>query len=84
MAPEADDEPSFTPPRLLLIPKPHAYGPRQSPERSGTLTPPLHSSASVPFRWEEEPGKPREHCPTLISRTHGLSTKSAWSYLRGC
>ncbi|KAJ6679844.1 hypothetical protein OIU79_019557 [Salix purpurea] len=50
MAPEADDEPSFTPPRLLLIPKPHAYGPRQSPERSGTLTPPLHSSASVPFR----------------------------------
>ncbi|KAJ6343970.1 hypothetical protein OIU76_005667 [Salix suchowensis] len=68
MAPEADDEPSFTPPRLLLIPKPPAYGPRQSPERSGTLTPPLHSSASVPFRWEEEPGKPREYCPTLISR----------------
>ncbi|KAK7338075.1 hypothetical protein VNO77_18673 [Canavalia gladiata] len=32
----------------------------QSPEeeKSGMLTPPLHTSASVPFRWEQEPGKP--------------------------
>lgn len=29
---------------------------RQSPERSGASTPP---SASVPFHWEEEPGKPK-------------------------
>ena len=68
MESEAEEEPRFTPPRSLLIPKPRAYGPRQSPERSGTLTPPLHTSASVPFRWEEEPGKPREYCTTLISR----------------
>ncbi|MED6168935.1 hypothetical protein PIB30_016418 [Stylosanthes scabra] len=30
-----------------------------SPERSGTVTPPLCTLASVPFHWEEEPGKPR-------------------------
>ncbi|XP_061962026.1 uncharacterized protein At4g00950-like [Populus nigra] len=68
MESEAEEEPRFTPPRSLLIPKPRAYGPRQSPERSGTRTPPLHTSASVPFRWEEEPGKPREYCTPLISR----------------
>ncbi|KAG5251684.1 DUF688 domain-containing protein [Salix suchowensis] len=60
-----EDEPIFTPPRLLLMQKPHGH--MQSPERSGTLTPPLHTSASVPFRWEEEPGKPRE-CTALIPR----------------
>lgn len=37
--------------------------PRQPPEPSGTLTPPLRTSASVPFQWEEAPGKPR-HCKT--------------------
>ncbi|PRQ58509.1 hypothetical protein RchiOBHm_Chr1g0360071 [Rosa chinensis] len=31
----------------------------QSNEPSGCLTPPFYSSVSVPFRWEEEPGKPR-------------------------
>ncbi|KAL1350132.1 hypothetical protein AAHE18_06G003000 [Arachis hypogaea] len=30
-----------------------------SPERSGIVTPPLCTLASVPFGWEEEPGKPR-------------------------
>ncbi|QCD77515.1 uncharacterized protein At4g00950 [Vigna unguiculata] len=36
-----------------------------SPERSGMATPPLHTSAAVPFRWEEQPGKPRP-CSALI------------------
>ncbi|MED6180176.1 hypothetical protein PIB30_007682 [Stylosanthes scabra] len=34
-------------------------------ERSGSLTPPLETSASVPFRWEQEPGKPI-HCTALV------------------
>ncbi|KAK7349417.1 hypothetical protein VNO77_06768 [Canavalia gladiata] len=37
-----------------------------SPERSGMKTPPLHTSASVPFGWEEEPGKPRP-CTALVT-----------------
>ncbi|XP_047160480.1 uncharacterized protein At4g00950 [Vigna umbellata] len=36
-----------------------------SPERSGMATPPLQTSAAVPFRWEEQPGKPRP-CSALI------------------
>ncbi|CAN0884805.1 hypothetical protein LINGRAHAP2_LOCUS14947 [Linum grandiflorum] len=43
------------PPRLQLFPMKL----QQSPERSGMLTPPLECPASVPFTWEEEPGKPR-------------------------
>ncbi|KAL1565912.1 hypothetical protein AAHA92_01586 [Salvia divinorum] len=39
-----------------------------SPEsRSGTATPPLHASASVPFKWEEQPGRPRP-CTDVIIR----------------
>nr|XP_043624685.1 uncharacterized protein At4g00950-like [Erigeron canadensis] len=34
-------------------------------EPSGMLTPPLQTSASVPFQWEEQPGKPRP-CTDLI------------------
>ncbi|CAM8963791.1 unnamed protein product [Rhodiola kirilowii] len=30
---------------------------RQSPENPGRLTPPLYNMGSVPFRWEERPGK---------------------------
>lgn len=34
--------------------------PRKALEPPGTLTPPLHSKVvSVPFKWEEAPGKPR-------------------------
>ena len=73
MASEAEDEPIFTPPRLLLMPKPHAH--LQSPERSGTLTPPLQTSASVPFRWEEEPGKPWEST-ALVPRAINFPQKS--------
>ncbi|XP_057439681.1 uncharacterized protein At4g00950 isoform X1 [Lotus japonicus] len=38
----------------------------QSPERSGMLTPPINTSAAVPFRWEQEPGKPKL-CNALIT-----------------
>ncbi|EYU38881.1 hypothetical protein MIMGU_mgv1a021126mg [Erythranthe guttata] len=33
---------------------------------SGTATPPLHTLASVPFKWEEQPGKPRP-CTDIIA-----------------
>nr|AFK38837.1 unknown [Lotus japonicus] len=49
-------------PRLPLFKPP----PMHSPERPGMLTPPLHTSASVPFGWEEEPGKPRP-CTDIVS-----------------
>ncbi|XP_042504185.1 uncharacterized protein At4g00950 [Macadamia integrifolia] len=48
---------STTPPKLSLF----SRIPHQSPEPSpptGMLTPPLRPPASVPFRWEEAPGKP--------------------------
>lgn len=38
----------------------------QSPERSGIATPPLQTSATVPFRWEQVPGKPRP-CSALVT-----------------
>ncbi|KAG2701431.1 hypothetical protein I3843_06G040800 [Carya illinoinensis] len=31
-------------------------------ESTGMLTPPLRATASVPFHWEEAPGKPRQPC----------------------
>ncbi|TKY64096.1 hypothetical protein E2542_SST13986 [Spatholobus suberectus] len=49
-------------PRLPLLNPPTMH----SPERSGMKTPPLFTSASVPFDWEEEPGKPRP-CTALVS-----------------
>ncbi|XP_040989760.1 uncharacterized protein At4g00950 isoform X2 [Juglans microcarpa x Juglans regia] len=49
-------------PLLSVPPMMHSTDP------SGMQTPPLHSSASVPFRWEEEPGKPRP-CTTLTNLT---------------
>ncbi|XP_039684435.1 uncharacterized protein [Medicago truncatula] len=47
---------------LFMSPPPMHY----SPERSGTKTPPLHITASIPFGWEEEPGKPRP-CTDLVT-----------------
>ncbi|EOX95677.1 hypothetical protein QUC31_005159 [Theobroma cacao] len=63
MGSEAEKESSCTP-KLPLFSASHAH--MQSPERSGMLTPPLHALASVPFRWEEEPGKPKP-CTTLAT-----------------
>uniref|UniRef100_A0A2P2IWG3 Uncharacterized protein MANES_05G021600 n=1 Tax=Rhizophora mucronata TaxID=61149 RepID=A0A2P2IWG3_RHIMU len=63
MGSEAEAEASSTP-RLPLLAKPLVHGHMQSPEASGMVTPPHYTAASVPFRWEEEPGKPR-NCSTL-------------------
>ncbi|XP_057978829.1 uncharacterized protein At4g00950 isoform X2 [Malania oleifera] len=59
-------DPSSTPklPLFSFLPPP-----MQSPEPSGTLTPPLHATASVPFRWEEQPGKPRPCSALSAART---------------
>ncbi|GAU37399.1 hypothetical protein TSUD_361040, partial [Trifolium subterraneum] len=58
-----EEENSKKIPKLpLLNPSPLMY----SPERSGTKTPPLYISASVPFVWEEEPGKPKP-CTDIVT-----------------
>ncbi|KAI3987972.1 hypothetical protein MKX01_021086, partial [Papaver californicum] len=55
---EAEPEPEPTSaPKLSLFSLPN-----QSPEPTGMLTPPLRPPASVPFLWEEAPGKPRVGC----------------------
>ncbi|KAL4363707.1 hypothetical protein GQ457_04G030580 [Hibiscus cannabinus] len=61
MASEAEEESSYIP-KLRLLSVSHAQ--MHSPEPSGTLTPPFYvSAASVPFHWEEEPGKPKPCTP---------------------
>ncbi|XP_073312284.1 uncharacterized protein [Primulina huaijiensis] len=57
----------FTPPNLPLlnIYAPSITGHSPSPRHSGAETPPLQTLASVPFRWEEQPGKPR-HCAAVL------------------
>ncbi|XP_038882925.1 uncharacterized protein At4g00950-like [Benincasa hispida] len=54
MRPATGENPSSTPPKLSLFSLP-----RQPLESPGMVTPPLHASISVPFQWEEAPGKPR-------------------------
>lgn len=46
----------------------------ESPDRSGMLTSPFHTSVSVPFRWEEEPGKPR-FCFTIPNNSSDTQRK---------
>ncbi|XP_008806386.1 uncharacterized protein At4g00950 [Phoenix dactylifera] len=48
-------DPSSTPPKLSLYSLPS-----QRPEPAGMATPPLRVPVSVPFAWEEAPGKPRK------------------------
>ncbi|KAK9051396.1 hypothetical protein SSX86_028023 [Deinandra increscens subsp. villosa] len=43
-------------------------------EPSGMLTPPLYTSASVPFRWEEQPGKPRPCTDIIIAAASPYKT----------
>ncbi|KAE9593578.1 hypothetical protein Lal_00036621 [Lupinus albus] len=43
----------------------------KSPERSGMITPPFHASVSVPFHWEQEPGKPIP-CNALITFSNNI------------
>lgn len=62
MSSEAEAEHWLTTPKLPLS---FSVPPMPSPEQSGTVTPPLQTLASVPFRWEEEPGKPRP-CTALV------------------
>ncbi|XP_006852593.2 uncharacterized protein LOC18442308 [Amborella trichopoda] len=59
MGAEPDPEPSSTP-TLSFLPLPN-----QSPEPAGMATPPLRPPASIPFLWEEAPGKPRTSLPNL-------------------
>lgn len=53
MGSEPDVVPSSTP-KLSLYSLPS-----KPPPPPGSLTPPLHTVASIPFQWEEAPGKPR-------------------------
>ncbi|KAL5572135.1 hypothetical protein UlMin_021732 [Ulmus minor] len=62
MGSEAGEPELISTPKLPLFTLP----PMQSPEHPGMLTPPYQTPVSVPFRWEQEPGKPRP-CTTLIS-----------------
>lgn len=36
--------------------------PKKPPELPGMVTPPLQTAVSVPFQWEEAPGRPRPSC----------------------
>ncbi|XP_058757298.1 uncharacterized protein LOC131630534 isoform X2 [Vicia villosa] len=45
-----------------------------SPERSGTKTPPFHITVSVPFGWEEEPGKPKA-CTDIVTFSNPTTFK---------
>ncbi|KAF5732432.1 hypothetical protein HS088_TW18G01127 [Tripterygium wilfordii] len=51
------------PPKLSLFSLPNKPNHEEPP---GFLTPPLRTSASVPFQWEEAPGRPR---PSTIAHT---------------
>lgn len=54
--------PTFRLPSLRI---PAAAIMRSPDHPSGTATPPIQTPASVPFKWEEEPGKPRP-CSDII------------------
>ncbi|CAO2821329.1 unnamed protein product [Amaranthus hypochondriacus] len=57
MGPKLRDALTCTPPKLTL-----SYLPSHKPlaqESPWALTPPLHPMVSIPFQWEEAPGKPR-------------------------
>ncbi|XP_059433843.1 uncharacterized protein LOC132166981 [Corylus avellana] len=71
MGSEPENEPSSTPTLSLfsLPSKPHEASP-------GILeTPPCRTTASVPFQWEEAPGKPRP-CTTTTTTTESKPRSS--------
>ncbi|KAJ9681145.1 hypothetical protein PVL29_020166 [Vitis rotundifolia] len=68
MGSQAESDPSSIP-KLPLF-----SIPMQEPEPSGVQTPPLQTTASVPFRWEEEPGKPRP-CTALVALSKSSSAR---------
>ncbi|KVH97315.1 uncharacterized protein At4g00950 [Cynara cardunculus var. scolymus] len=64
MESDADSGPDSIPKLPLFSIPPHLHEP------SGMLTPPLQTSASVPFRWEEQPGKPRPCTDIIVAPTN--------------
>ncbi|CBI40566.3 hypothetical protein VitviT2T_023719 [Vitis vinifera] len=68
MGSQAESDPSYAPKLPLFSIA------MQEPEPSGTQTPPLQTTASVPFRWEEEPGKPRP-CTALVALSKSSSAR---------
>ncbi|GMH00400.1 hypothetical protein Nepgr_002239 [Nepenthes gracilis] len=67
MESEAEAEPtSILQLQLLSLP------PLKSPEPPWTFASPLHTVASVPFRWEEEPGKPRPCTALSLPDNNGV------------
>ncbi|KAJ0430448.1 hypothetical protein HanHA300_Chr17g0669151 [Helianthus annuus] len=64
---ETEPDPYSTPKLpLFSIPPPH-----HTSSPPGTSTPPLQTTtASVPFRWEEQPGKPRPCTDLIVAPTH--------------
>ncbi|KAI3444395.1 hypothetical protein Pfo_001060 [Paulownia fortunei] len=66
MGEEDEREPCLSALKLPILHISAAAASMHSPEHpSGMATPPLQTSASVPFKWEEEPGKPRP-CTHII------------------
>ncbi|KAK4415816.1 hypothetical protein Salat_2689000 [Sesamum alatum] len=66
MVEEAEPEPCFSTLSFPFLPLPAPTMAMHSPDHpSGTATPPLQTLASVPFKWEEQPGKPRP-CTAII------------------
>ncbi|KAI9073239.1 hypothetical protein K1719_044848 [Acacia pycnantha] len=71
-------------PLILSSPSSFSVSAPPYPEPSGTVTPPLHSTAAaVPFRWEQEPGKPKHSTvivpfsdSSLTTTTTDMSPKS--------
>lgn len=72
MGSKTEPEQSSKPKLPLLLPLVSTV---EYPEHPGMLTPPLHASVSVPFRWEEQPGKPRP-CNALSIIPTDLAPKS--------
>ncbi|KAJ6410996.1 hypothetical protein OIU84_007699 [Salix udensis] len=57
----SDDQLGYDPsptPKLALF----SFSGKRHESPAGMLTPPIHTLASVPFKWEEAPGKPRPSC----------------------
>ncbi|XVF12689.1 hypothetical protein REPUB_Repub08aG0140700 [Reevesia pubescens] len=63
MGSEADCETTATP-KLCL----YSF-PSKGKEQSGMTTPPIHTSVSIPFQWEEAPGKPRPCSDTTADQS---------------
>ncbi|KAK8521108.1 hypothetical protein V6N12_005023 [Hibiscus sabdariffa] len=55
------------PPKLSLYSLPS-----KAKEPSGMATPPIHTSVSIPFQWEEAPGKPRPCGVASQSKPHSV------------